>query len=216
VKDMATSIEYRHVSTVNLAMLAQRLGKVFASPSTWHRLVRKNGWRPPRRRVPPQKPKLGVRASSPDGIWHVDTSVVRLLDGSRAYLYAVIENFSRRILAWRAWGRFDPMKTMEVLVEAGRGARHSEASPTLLADAGIENRNQAVDDLVSSGAVRRVLAQTEIWCSSTSGSFSTSLDTAESVHRLDGIPCDRVPNVEPQSWGARRRRRGPFAPRGAR
>jgi putative transposase len=34
-------------------------------------------------------------------IWHIDTSVVRLLDGSRAYLHAVIDNYSRRILSWK-------------------------------------------------------------------------------------------------------------------
>ena len=34
-------------------------------------------------------------------MWHVDTTVIRLLDGTRAYLHAVIDNFSRRILAWR-------------------------------------------------------------------------------------------------------------------
>jgi len=35
-------------------------------------------------------------------MWHIDTTVIRLLDGTRAYLHAVIDNFSRRI--WRgAW-----------------------------------------------------------------------------------------------------------------
>jgi len=34
-------------------------------------------------------------------MWHIDTTVVRLLDGTRAYLHAVIDNFSLRILAWR-------------------------------------------------------------------------------------------------------------------
>jgi transposase InsO family protein len=34
-------------------------------------------------------------------MWHIDTTVIRLLDGTRAYLHAVIDNFSRRILAWR-------------------------------------------------------------------------------------------------------------------
>jgi transposase InsO family protein len=37
-------------------------------------------------------------------MWHIDTTVIRLLDGSRAYLHAVIDNFSRRILAWRVSG----------------------------------------------------------------------------------------------------------------
>ena len=34
-------------------------------------------------------------------MWHIDTTVIRRLDGTRAYLHAVIDNFSRRILAWR-------------------------------------------------------------------------------------------------------------------
>ena len=38
IEEMLTSDDYRHVSTSTLALLAQRLGKVFASPSTWHRV----------------------------------------------------------------------------------------------------------------------------------------------------------------------------------
>ncbi|MCP4758778.1 MAG: hypothetical protein GY876_04840, partial [Planctomycetes bacterium] len=39
IRDMVTGDEYRHVSTGTLARLAQRLGRVFASPTTWYRLV---------------------------------------------------------------------------------------------------------------------------------------------------------------------------------
>ncbi len=39
IKETVTSEEYRHVPTGTLALLAQRLGKVFASPTTWFRLV---------------------------------------------------------------------------------------------------------------------------------------------------------------------------------
>jgi putative transposase len=45
IEDMVTSPEYRHVPTGTLAVLAQRLGRVWASPSTWYRLVRENGCR---------------------------------------------------------------------------------------------------------------------------------------------------------------------------
>jgi putative transposase len=101
IKDMVTAVEYRHVPTGMLAVLAQRLGKVWASPSTWYHLVRKFGWRRPRLRVHPAKPKVGLRTTRANKTWHIDTTVIRLLDGSRAYLHAVIDNFSRRILAWR-------------------------------------------------------------------------------------------------------------------
>ena len=40
IEDLVTSPDYRHVPTGTLAVLAQRLGTVWASPSTWYRLVR--------------------------------------------------------------------------------------------------------------------------------------------------------------------------------
>ena len=62
-------------------------------PSTWYRLARLHGWRRPRKRIYPAKPEVGIRATGVNEIWHVDTTVIRLLDGSRVYLHAVIDNF---------------------------------------------------------------------------------------------------------------------------
>jgi len=81
IKDMVTALEYRHVPTGTLAILAQRLGNVWASPSTWHQLVLKFGWRRPWLRVHPAKPKAGLRTTGANEMWHIDTTVVRLLDG---------------------------------------------------------------------------------------------------------------------------------------
>ncbi|MEE9179716.1 MAG: DDE-type integrase/transposase/recombinase [Vicinamibacteria bacterium] len=168
VKNMVTSEEYRHVPTGTLALLAQRLGKVVASPATWYRLVRLHRWRRPRRRVHPAKPKVGIRASRPNQFWHVDTTMIRLLDGTRAYLNAVIDNFSRRILAWRVSERLEAGNTVSVLLEASRQVLPSDEPPTLLTDGGVENFNASVDELIESGLLRRLLAMTEI-------SFSNSL-----------------------------------------
>lgn len=101
MREMTTSTDFRHVATSRLALLAQRTGRVVASPSTWCRYVRERGWRRPRGRVHPKAPHEGIRATRPDEIWHIDTTLIRLLDGTRAYLHAVIDNYSRRILAWR-------------------------------------------------------------------------------------------------------------------
>ena len=109
-----TALDYRHVPIGTLAVLAQRLGKVWASPSTWYRLVRKFGWRRPRLRVHPAKPKVGLRTTRADEVWHIDTTVIRLLDGTRAYLHAVIDNFSRRILAWRVADTCAPVNSGRV------------------------------------------------------------------------------------------------------
>jgi transposase InsO family protein len=147
-------------------MYAQRLGKVFASASTSYRLVREKGWRRPRQRVYPAKPKIGIRASKPNQIWHIDTTVIRLLDGSRAYLHAVIDNFSRRILAWKTAPTFDPAATAQILLTASQAVGNEK--PMLVTDGSVENVNGAVDELVESGLLKRVLAQIEI-------TFSNSL-----------------------------------------
>lgn len=166
VEDLVTSPAYRHVPTGRLALLAQRLRRVFASPSTWHRLVKQFGWRRPTLRRHPGRPREGVRAEKPDELWHVDTTVIRLLDGTKTFLHAVIDNFSRRILAWRVNDTFDPGVTEELLIEAG--AEKLETAPDLLVDGGVENMNRGVDDLVERGLLRRVLAMVDI-------SFSNSL-----------------------------------------
>ena len=166
IREMVTSDEYRHIPTGILAVLAQRLGRVFASATTWYRLVREHQWRRPRQRVHPAKPKVGIRASHANEIWHVDTTLIRLLDGSRAYLHAVIDNFSRRILAWRVAESFQPGVTAQLLLDASKSMTSDK--PMVLVDGGVENFNSAVDQLVETGLLQRVLAQTEI-------SFSNSL-----------------------------------------
>jgi len=149
IKDMVTAVEYRHVPTGTLPCLRSGSGRVWASPSTWYHLVRKFGWRRPRLRVHPTKPKVGLRTTRANEMWHIDTTVIRLLDGSRAYLHAVIDNFSRRILAWRVAETFTPANSVAVLVEAGRRATPSETMPVVLADAGVENVNAQVDELIT-------------------------------------------------------------------
>ena len=84
IEDVLTSPAYRHSPTGRLALVAQRLRRVFASPSTWHRLVKRFGWRRPRLWLHPGKPREGARAERPDALWHVDTTVIRLLDGTKA------------------------------------------------------------------------------------------------------------------------------------
>ena len=162
IEDMVTAPEYRHVPTGTLAVLAQRRGTVWASPSTWHRLVRTFGWRRPRLRVHPAKPKIWLRTTRADEMWHIDTTVIRLLDGSRASLHAVIDNFSRRILAWRVADTVAPGNSVAVLIEASRGATSSDTTPVVLTDSVVENVNAQVDELINTGVLRRLLALTEL------------------------------------------------------
>jgi len=83
-----------------LAVYAQRIGKVFASASTWgNSSVSAVGFGRASASIQPNQ-VVGVRATAPNEVWHIDTTILKLLDGTKAYLRAVIDNYSRKILAW--------------------------------------------------------------------------------------------------------------------
>ena len=86
--------------------------------------------------------------------------MIRLLDGSRTYLHAVIDNFLRRILAWKVSASVLPSVTAELLQRAASNL--ADVGPTVLVDGGVEYFNRAVDELVDSGLLKRLLARTEI------------------------------------------------------
>jgi putative transposase len=210
MKDMVVSQEYRHMSIHSLALRAQRIGKVFVSPSTWRRLIRERGWIRPRHRVYPAKPKEGIRASKPNEYWHIDVTVIKPLGGTRTYLQAVIDNFSRRILAWRLAPRLEPQTTCLVLAEAAKNLSKNGDGATVIADSGIENVNDEVDNLFGLGQLHRILAQVEVnysnsmiealWRSMKHGwLFLHQLDTFAALEKLIAFYVEQHNSVVPHS-----------------
>ena len=158
----------------------------------------------------PAKPKVGIRAQHPDEIWHVDTTIIRLLDGTKAYVHAIIDNYSRRILSWCVAASFHPMSTATILLEASRGSTQGHGTPTVLADGGVENFNSAVDELIHSGLLKRVLALTELkfsnsmiesWWRSLKHQwlFLNNLDSVEKVRQLVAFYVDEHNKKLPHS-----------------
>jgi hypothetical protein len=88
-------------------------------------------------------------------------AVIRLLDGTRAYVHAVIDNFSRRILASRVADTFAPVNSAAVLLDASPGATPSD-HPSGVGRCRCQNVNAQVDALISTGVLRRVLTFTEL------------------------------------------------------
>jgi putative transposase len=174
VGSMAKDAPFRHMSLRALAPHAQRSGRVFAAVSTWARLVRERGWLRSRRRLCPAKPREGIRASRPNEYWHLDVRVIKLLDGTRTYLYAAIDGFSRRILAWQLVLRLEPKTTCQLLTDADEHLPAGSDATSVAAPSVVENLNQEVNALFGSGPLRRVLAQVEV-------SFSNSMIEACSL-----------------------------------
>ena len=122
-------------------------------------------------------------------------SVIRLLDGTRTYLHAIIDNFSRLILAWKLTEKLTPLTTCELVRDAAQYLDADDTTPELYADSGIENVNGNVDALVNDGLIHRVLAQVEVafsnsmieaWWRSLKSQwlYLNTLDSVAAVRRL--------------------------------
>jgi transposase InsO family protein len=148
----------KHMSVATLAIHAMRIGKLFASPATWRKLILLRGWKRPRTRVHPKPPRVGIRASAPNEIWHLDVTVTPLLDGTKAYLHAVIDNFCWKILGWKIAAKEEPQGTVDILVQAEKFLSAGQ-SPHIFMDSGVENKNAVVDARCQALTLERVFAK---------------------------------------------------------
>ncbi len=207
MRSMVLSEAYRHLSVGSIARLASRLGKVYACTSTWYRAIQSGNWIRSRKRIYPPKPRVGLRATKPNEYWHIDTTIVRLLDGSRVYLHAILDNFSRRILAWRLNDTFETDTTAELLKEAAKGLPDGTV-PSAVMDSGVENVNGTVNELVSDGTIQRILAQVDIVESNSmieawwrqlkhQWLYLNELDRASSVRKLIAFYVEQHNSVVP-------------------
>ena len=82
---------------------------------------------------------------------------------------------------------------MTVLLDASRAATPSETTPVVLADGGVENVNAQVDDLITTGVLRRVLAFTELkfWNSMIEAWWRSLKHHWLFLHALDSVPTVR-------------------------
>ncbi len=163
----------------------------------------------PKQRVHPESPRIGIQAKAVGELLHVDVTVIRLLDGAKVFLQAVMDNFSRRILSWRISKALEPWRTGELLKVAVAELRKVSACGTkLVADSGIENINDTVDAALEETGVARILAQVEVaWSNSMIEAiwrqikhfrlFINRLDTFATVEKLTAFYVEQHNTVIP-------------------
>ena len=164
IRELYISKDFSHYSVLSLSWLAKKTGAVVASASTWSRVISQLGLKRNRTCIYPAKPKIGVRASAPGQIWHIDVSILRLQDGSRAFVQAVIDNFSRYVLAWQVSKDCGGLRSKDLILKALAKAQELglKLIPNVFVDSGVENINEFVNGLVSSNLIMRTIAQIEV------------------------------------------------------
>ena len=98
-----------------------------------------------------KKRKIGIRASAPNQIWHADITVMKTLNKKKYYIYLVIDNFSRKVLAFDVREKVSGLVTTKTIREAFKKASAvtKNLNVRLIVDGGPENNNRYIDDFIS-------------------------------------------------------------------
>lgn len=102
MSDLLQKPEYKGWPIFAIAFEAIKRGILFIHPGSWYKygpILGINLKLPDSRR---KKRAIGIRASKVLGIIHADTTIFRPLNHTKVYIYLIVDNFSRRILAWLA------------------------------------------------------------------------------------------------------------------
>ena len=106
-------------------------------------------------RIKPKKKKrrkepsyIPIRAKKPNACWHVDLSVFYTRDDQRCLIYALIDNYSRKVLGWRCTdGNADKRVVGAIIAEALDANKPDDL--VLLSDGGPENVNMYMRRMVA-------------------------------------------------------------------
>lgn len=109
-----------------------------------------------------KKHAIGIRASKPFEILHADVTIFKPLDQIKVYIYFIVDNYSRNILAWRASTKLSAQISFENLHDAYNTYNLKQSDTIkLITDNGSENKAQ-VDDYISTINMQRLIAQKDI------------------------------------------------------
>lgn len=93
---------------------------------------------------PPYNP---LRASRPNEIWHADISVFRTEDGKKYYIYAIIDNYSRKILNWDISNKLSGRMSKRLLHNALKHCKLDKLH--YITDGGSENTNYTIKQFLN-------------------------------------------------------------------
>ena len=197
IRSLFFSKDYAHFSIRALALYALIMGYVSCSSSTWYRQIKENTWQRPRVRVYPKEKKIGIRKEAPNELYHLDVTIVKLIDGTKIYVQILIDNFSRYVVAWSVSGYESGQSTVKLLRAGAENSRKLGLQwkiPEIFTDGGPENDNQWVDKLIEAGYIIRTIAQTHQ--SIFSNSLVEALNRSLKVNCLYNYPLNTFCDVE--------------------
>jgi transposase InsO family protein len=127
---------------------------------TWYKYANRLGSKRKFFRID-RKKEMGIRASSPLQILHMDVTIFKPLDNTKVYIYFIIDNFSRAILNWKTSVQYSSSMALKVFKEAI--SKHGILrDATLITDGGPENQGEVSGYVADNPNINQLIAQKDI------------------------------------------------------
>jgi len=132
-----------------------------------------------------------VNASRPNEVWHLDATVLTTESHEKIYLQFVLDNYSRKILAWECAPAISGLRTARLLDQACAGLSEAAVGHIdLIVDGGPENNNRFVTDFLDSTDIRKLVARVDVRYS------NSMIEAVNKIIKYDYIFRKPIPDPE--------------------
>ncbi|MFT7162321.1 MAG: putative transposase [Bacteroidia bacterium] len=160
IKNYLLNERFENWSALSIYYQALREKAVFMGISTWYKYSNRLGIKQKFFKLN-KKREIGIRASRPFEILHMDVTIFKPLDQTKVYIYFIVDNFYRAILNWKASLEYSSTIALDVLKEAMQ--KHEIGiDSTLVTDGGPENHDEVSKFLSGKENIKQVIAQEDI------------------------------------------------------
>lgn len=162
MKTLLLSPIYQYWPIASIAYHALHNNIVSAGLSTWYKYSKILGIH--RFKIKKRKYTNGIRALFPKQILHADVTYFKLLDGTKVFIYLLMDNFSRKILSWKASLKLSgEFRRDSIKLGFSRFLQPTD-NIRLIVDGGSENNNHLVSEYLfrPDVLIEKIIAQKDI------------------------------------------------------
>lgn len=157
---LAKDSSLRHLSTKSLMYYAQRNKILSCGLDTWYKYMKiYKVTRITNKGDKKKKYLRGLRAEKVNQIWHIDVTEFRTIRGQKLYLQLIVDNYSRAIVSWKV----SDSRGLELTLNSLKAVKENHGVPIyLLSDAGKENANKVVRQILIGKGITQLIAKSEV------------------------------------------------------